>query len=122
MRREEKILFDPWKTFRLVIKNENSVDITDAYDLLTDADALLVVVNGRLLDARRTFAEEFELNEGNVQFSWWLEQKYPDLAALPKHLTHEHEWVDPTNEYVSGGAICLDCGDIRAETPEQLKE
>ena len=92
-------MFDPWKTFRLVIENENSVDITDAYDLLTDADALLEVVptsppihevDFKGVPCPYGGPGPWDHNECDCGY-WgrleaWAKEIAEALAALPEHL------------------------------------
>ncbi len=88
-------------------------------ELEDDKDALLTVVGaGKSL---RQYAAYWAQRYPSSPASEIIDRYDKAFAALPEYLTHEHDWIDPTNEYVSGGAICLGCGDIRAETPEQLR-
>lgn len=135
-------MFDPWpdirkwaKEFRKRGKGGDyaylTLDETDK--LLADADALLRMVPA-IKDAHRLLAKVVPADQ-NDMIRWAVKSgdaTYTNagaayrglveiLDALPEQLTHEHDWIDPTNEHVSGGAICLGCGEIRAETPEQLR-
>ncbi len=82
-------------------------------DLLDDADALLAMVPALKEIANYRYGGDTPPELRRIAAE--------ALDALPEHLTHEHDWIDPTNEYVTGGSVCLGCGEIRAESPEQLR-
>jgi len=51
---------------------------------------------------------------GRPRWVFWMDD-WLQITTLIRHLkcaVCEHEWIDPTNEVVSGGVLCLKCGRI----------